>query len=187
MPINALITSDAFTAILCAKSATEMVSGTITSCTIASVGALNACSASSSRCLFLPFGARQPVVIATAPRVFKPRLRLSFSFQSLLLPPPLPFLASLFSGFAPSLAAGLCSVPSFSFSVFALAAAASVNFFASSSARRCSNSCFLRKSSACIESSVAWRLASASRIAICSGVSTCFFSVVDFGSSLIND
>ena len=125
----------------------------------------------------MPLGARQPVVgVAAAPRVFKPRFLFSLSVQSLLVLPA--FLASLASGFAPSLATGLCSVPSlaagfavFAFSAAFVAASASANLRASSSARRCINSCFLRTSSACIAAKVAWRLASFSRIAIWSAPS----------------
>ena len=104
----------------------------------------------------MPLGARQPGFPAlVSPRVFKPRFLFSASVHSLLL--PLPFLASLAAtGFAtPSLTAGLCNVPSDNLVAFTFAASASATFFASSSKRRCTNSCFLRKSSACIAAKVA--------------------------------
>ncbi len=137
-------------AIFLAKSETEIVSGTNTSCTTGSVGAVKACSTSSSlplRPLFLPLGDLQPLPTGAAPRVFSPRLRFSSSFQSLLL--PLPFLLSLLpDDLAPSLAAGLCKVPSLRFLAFSFAAASasSLRLF-SSSARRLIRSSFLRKSS----------------------------------------
>jgi len=55
----------------------------------------------------------------TSPLVFKPRFLFSASVHSLLL--PLPFLASLAAaGFAaPSLATGLCKVPSDSLAALA--------------------------------------------------------------------
>ena len=122
----------------------------------------------------MPLGARQPVaVVAAAPRVFKPRFLFSLSVQSLLAVVLVAFLASLTSGFAPSLGAGLCKVPSLAtgfanlaFSAAFAVASASANLRASSSARRCIISCFLRISSACIAANVAWRLASFSRNAI---------------------
>ena len=145
------MTSLALTNIFFAKSETDKVSGTKTSCTTASVGATNAFSSSSCFCddLFLPFLERQPLAVG-APRVLKPRLRFSLSFQSLLL--LLSFLASLLApglaAVAPAFAAGLCNVPSLSFFDFSFAAASSASLrFCSSSIRRCFNASFLRKSS----------------------------------------
>ena len=100
-----------------------------------------------------------------SPRVLMPRFLFSASAHSLFL---VPFLAVLSSVFAPSLGAGLCKVPSDS---FAAAAAASTTFLASSSRRFCVSSCFLRKSSICIDIKVAWRFASLARCAICSAES----------------
>ena len=185
MPISALITSPDLTAILCANSATVMVSGTNTSCTMASVGALNACCASSSPwCLCLPLGARQPGLPAVmSPRVFNPRFLFSASVHSLLL--PLPFLASLpNAGFAaPSLATGLCKVPSDNLAAFSLANSASATRLASSSKRFCANSCFLRRSSACMAAKVECLLASCSRKAISSAPSKSLRLMVLTGAS----
>ena len=74
--IRALTTSTPLTAILCAKSATVMVSGTKTSCTTGSVGAWKACWFGSSLS-FLPF--------------LPPRTRSSSPLRALLRSrPPLP-------------------------------------------------------------------------------------------------
>ena len=116
-----------------------------------------------------PLGARQPGLPAvTSPLVFKPRFLFSASVHSLLL--PLPFLASLVvAGFTPpSLATGLCKVPSDNFAALAFASSASASFLASSSKRRCASSCFLRLSSACMAANVECLLASCSRKAISS-------------------
>ena len=75
--------------------------------------------------------------MVTAPRVFNPRFLFSASVHSLLL--PLAFLDSLDAAVfatAPSLAAGLCRVPSDNLAAFTFAASASANFLASSSKRR---------------------------------------------------
>ncbi len=61
--IRALMTSAAFTDILCARSATEIVSGTVTSRTIGPAGAACRLSPPSSSCRRAPtFGCRQPPV-----------------------------------------------------------------------------------------------------------------------------
>ena len=62
--IRALTTSTPLTAILCAKSATVMVSGTKTSCTTGSVGAWKACWFGSSLS-FLPFFAAAYALVVT--------------------------------------------------------------------------------------------------------------------------
>ena len=111
-----------------------------------------------------------------SPRVFKPRFLFSLSFQSLLLRLYL-FSHLLHSGFAaPSLAAGLCNVPSDNFAAFAFAGLGSQLFFLPLHlARRCANSCFLRTSSACIEAKVAWRFASCFAHSNLFWVNTCLF------------
>jgi len=84
---------------------------------------------------------------AVASHVFQSTFLFSASVHSLL---PLPFFASFTAGFAaPSFTTGLCNVPSESFAAFTFAALLGY-FLASSSIRRCTSSCFLRKSSACI-------------------------------------
>ena len=116
------MTSEAFTDILCASSATVIVSGTATSRTTASTGigvAAAPLESSCRSCLRLPRGPRQPPAPPdVSPRVFSRRF---FCCSSDQLEASLPDLISLTPGFfssffAPGLAsvfaAGLCNVPS---------------------------------------------------------------------------
>ena len=120
--INCLMTSDALTAILCASSATVMVSGTWTSMTRASVGALDSCASS------LPVRSRRPrgpprQLLRPTPPLESPRVLISFflACSSAQLEDSLALLISLLPGaagapaagrsLAPGLPAGLCSVP----------------------------------------------------------------------------
>ena len=116
--INCLITSDALTLILCARSATLMVSGTCTSCTCCSAGATKEDTDPSLRSPRRPpRGARQP---ARAPpgaslRVLRPRFFAASSAQledsfSDLTDFLSPGLATTAPG-APGAAAGLWIVP----------------------------------------------------------------------------
>src|SRR4051812_8981823 len=129
--ISCLMTSDALTDILCASSATVIVSGTCTSLTTASVGAWKLVSRSSawlgrrplapprqlsrppvpvlSRALMAPTGA--PLFLASSDQVDDTLVDLFF-----FLSPTVGFLSGLL-GF---LSTGLCSVPS---AVFGLTAA----------------------------------------------------------------
>ncbi len=117
--ISTLITSAALTDILCARSATVIVSGTAISRTTGSDGICTAAAPSSCRsCLRWPLGPRQPPAPPdTSPRVFSRRF---FCCSSDQLDASLPDLISLTPGFFSSffspglvsvLAAGLCSVP----------------------------------------------------------------------------
>ena len=116
--ISTLMTSDAFTDILWARSATVMVSGTDTSRTTGSDGidAPAPLPSSCRSCLRCPFGPRQPPAPPEAsPRVFSARF---FCCSSDQLDASLPDLTSLTPGFFSSFlsllsvfAAGLCSVP----------------------------------------------------------------------------
>ena len=91
--IRVLITSVALTAILCASSATEMVSGTCTSCTTASVGAWKACADSDSalpRPPRLPCRPSRHSLPVVTPRVLIPwRLPFSSPFLAPFFSPPL--------------------------------------------------------------------------------------------------
>ena len=115
------MTSEALTDILCASSATVIVSGTATSRTTASTGigvAAAPLESSCRSCLRLPRGPRQPPAPPdVSPRVFSRRF---FCCSSDQLEASLPDLISLTPGFlssffAPGLAsvfaAGLCNVP----------------------------------------------------------------------------
>ncbi len=116
--ISVLMTSAAFTDILCARSATVMVSGTEISRTTGSDGIDIPEPPSSWRsCLRWPFGPRQPPAPPeVSPRVFSARF---FCCSSDQLEASLPDLTSLTPGFLSSFfsvlpsvfAAGLCSVP----------------------------------------------------------------------------
>ena len=98
------MTSAALTAILCARSDTEIVSGTKTSFATASIGAVKLGSL-SSRPLFLDLGERQPV-FPESPLPLTGRFLIDLSTQS-------SFFAALgFSTLTPILDAGLCNVPS---------------------------------------------------------------------------
>ena len=120
--INCLITSDALTAILCASSATVMVSGTCTSMTRASAGALDSCVSS------LPVLSRRPrgplrQLLRPTPPLESPRVLISFflACSSAQLEESFALLISLLPGaagapveersLAPGLPAGLCKVP----------------------------------------------------------------------------
>ncbi len=172
--ISVLITSAALTAILCARSPTEMVSGTSTSRTIGSAGIWAGWTSSAWR--WRPRGPpRQPAAPpAASPRVLMPRRLAASSFQAV----EAGFLAFLSSG----LTAGLCSVPLGAASPAFGAAFSSSAFLAASSAAFCicanrsSASCFARSSRSCrslisfawIACSSAWRWASSSRSRACS-------------------
>ena len=120
--INCLITSDALTAILCASSATVIVSGTCTSMTRASAGALDSCVSS------LPVLSRRPrgplrQLLRPTPPLESPRVLISFflACSSAQLEDSFALLISLLPGaagapaeersLAPGLPAGLCKVP----------------------------------------------------------------------------
>src|SRR5450756_1647699 len=96
--INTLMISAALIDIFCANSATVMVSGTATSCTIGSVGKENACSGSAACLMCLSWRGARTGVVQTP--VFSPaftgvRFLCPFSSHGL-------FLASVF-GFLPGL------------------------------------------------------------------------------------
>ena len=120
--INCLITSEALTAILCASSATVMVSGTCTSMMRASTGAV--CTGVSSRSRSrLPRGPPRQLLRPTPP-LASPRVLISFflACSSAQLEESLALLTSFWpslvvlepAGFAPGAVlpeAGLCKVP----------------------------------------------------------------------------
>ena len=108
-----LMTSAAFTAIFCASSATEIVSGTSTSRTIGSVGAWKLVSVSSS-CFSLPRRLRQPSRPPLAsPRVLMPRrLARSSAHEPAGLSAFLTVFFSALASFSPGFSTGRCSVPS---------------------------------------------------------------------------
>ena len=116
------MTSDALTAILCASSATVMVSGTCTSITRASTGAFDSWESS------LPVRSRRPrgplrQLLRPTPPLESPRVLISFflACSSAQLEDSFALLISLLPGaagapvagrsFAPGLPAGLCKVP----------------------------------------------------------------------------
>ena len=124
--INCLITSDALIAILCANSATVMVSGTCTSIIRASTGAACTWSSRSRSPPRLPRGPLRQLVERPAPAPVSPRVLSSFFFAGspaqLLdnlddltsLPAPGAPAAPVAPGFALATvepAAGLCNVP----------------------------------------------------------------------------
>ena len=151
--ISALITSAAFTDILCASSATVMVSGTSTSRTIGSVGATKVVSSLPD--LDLPLRPRQPASGAAPPRVLSPPLRFaasSFQLPAAFLSGPLAPLA------APGLS-GLCSVLAVGATGAAGAAGAAAFWAASSLAVSRAASACLRKASRSVRAlaSEAWR------------------------------
>ena len=181
--IIVLITSTALTAILWARSATLIVSGTVTSRTIGPLAPV-APSAPSSSCRRVPIlGCLQPPVPAppvTSPRSLSARRRAASSWKAVPV-----FFSGL--GFSPGLAAGRCSVPVGALAagagagaIFAAsrAAASAATFAAASSAsrsffdlRRAASACLRCRSSSCrCRSSCALR-SSAARVAISSGES----------------
>ncbi len=120
--INCLMTSDALTAILCASSATVMVSGTCTSMTRASTGAADSCASSLPERSRRPRGPLRQLLRPTPPLV-SPRVLISFflACSSAQLEDSFALLTSLLPGaagalvavrsLAPGLPAGLCNVP----------------------------------------------------------------------------
>src|SRR5437899_214724 len=142
--ISALMSSAALTDILCARSATEMVSGTAISRTIgpaAAAGAPSSPPSSSWRRGPPTFGWRQPVVAVppvTSPRSFSARRRAASSWNAVPL-----FL--IVRAFSPGFVAGRCNVPSpadLGFAAGAVAgafAAASAAFAASAAAASAAN------------------------------------------------
>ena len=139
--ISALITSAAFTDILCARSATVIVSGTEISRTMRACrrsGPGMVSPASSSRRWRPPLAPRQPVAVAppvVSPRSLSARRRAASSWNTWPGPSSLPSRA-----FRRACAAGRCSVPSVpagfarSRGFPSAAAAASAAAFASSAA-----------------------------------------------------
>ncbi len=112
--IIVLMTSAAFTDILCARSPTLMVSGTSTSSTLGSDGAANAVPPSSSRWRPPPPRERQPSRPPLAsPRVLMARRRATSSTQAEagFAARLGPFLSD-FASFSPGLSTGRCKVPS---------------------------------------------------------------------------
>ena len=139
--INCLITSEAFTAILWANSATVMVSGTCTSMMRASTGA--ACTGVSSRPRSRrPRGPPRQLLRPTPP-LASPRVLISFFLacssaqleDNLALLTSLPSLATAVPaglGVVVVLAAGLCKVPLMALLSAAGALTGSGGFFATS-------------------------------------------------------
>src|SRR5882762_8276954 len=154
--ISTLMTSAALTDILWARSPTEMVSGTMTSRTTGSAGALNCCTPSATGAtavLCLPLGLCQPEAPCTSPRVLIVRRLTPSSFQTLI---SFAFFAPFFS--APGATFGLCSVVS--------DAGAGACAFASlglPSASLRSRSCFSARSAACRAANSSCRRCSSSR------------------------
>src|SRR5450759_910240 len=112
--INTLMISEALIDIFWANSATLMVSGTATSCTIGSVGNENACSGSTACLLCLSWrGARTGVVQTPglSPGLAGVRFLCPFSSHGLALASGFGFLLGL-AILSPGLGAGLCNVPS---------------------------------------------------------------------------
>ena len=126
--IRCLITSDAFTAILCANSATVMVSGTCTSITRASTCTVGSLRSSRSLVPRRLRGPARQLPARPAPAPVSPRVGIAFflagspaqlldslaDFTSLPVPlPELPvFAAPGLAGLAGTVpAAGLCKVP----------------------------------------------------------------------------
>jgi len=129
--IMTLMTSAAFTLILCARSATEMVSGIGTSMTLGSEGAANVLLPSSSRWRPPPARERQPSRPPEAsPRVLMPRRRAWSSTQDEA------GLAARFGPFlsfaSPGLSTGRWSVPSGAAAGVALPAGAAASGLAAS-------------------------------------------------------
>ena len=103
MFISTLMTSAAFTDILCAKSATEIVSGIGISRMIGSEGATNVDSSFSSLCFDLDLGERHPEATLESPRPLSARFLNSRSDQSFSL---LSTCFSLVSTLTPAFEAG---------------------------------------------------------------------------------
>src|SRR6266436_4432647 len=154
--ISTLMTSAALTDILCARSPTVIVSGTITSRTTGSAGALNCGAASAAVAAAVlcraPLGVCQPEAPWTSPRVLMVRRFTLSSFQTLT---SLAFLAPFFS--APGATLGLCSV------VSAAGVLASPGFCSVSRASLRSRSCLSASSAACLAANSSCRRRSCSR------------------------
>src|SRR3989338_3233044 len=113
--IKTLMISAALTVIFCANSATVMVSGTDTSCTIGSVGKEKAWADSATACLLCLSWRGARIGVAQTP-VFSPvltgvRFLCPFSSHGLALASGLGFLLGL-AILSPGLGTGLCNVPS---------------------------------------------------------------------------
>src|SRR6266513_255400 len=157
--ISTLITSAALTDILWARSPTLMVSGTMSSRTTGSAGALNCCTFSAAGatavlCL-APLGVCQPEAPCTSPRVLIVRRLTPSSFQTLI---SFAFFAPFFS--APGATFGLCSVVS---EPGAEAGACVFISLGLPSASLRSRSCFSAKSAACLAANSSCRRCSSSR------------------------
>ena len=118
--ISTLITSAAFTDILCARSPTDMVSATRTSRITGSLGAVKVVAASwSDLCLDEVLRPRQAVPVPS-PRTLRPRFLLPSSTQVDVL----AFLAPFLRAVSPSVGLVICNVPSVFISAVAAAGAA---------------------------------------------------------------
>ena len=181
--ISTLITSAAFTDILCARSPTDMVSATRTSRITGSLGAVKVVAASwSDLCLDEVLRPRHAVPVPS-PRTLRPRFLLPSSTQVAVL----AFLAPFLRAVSPSVGLVMCKVPSVLISTVAAVGATTSGIGATgaavgataSAAATSAATCLLRvrrflasTSFFCSSINSACLRASSSRLATCSALMT---------------